>query len=103
MHLPLHPQHHHGSRPTSATSVCVSARDMLRQFPPLAPPRLRRYKPFHTAPLTFTAADPTNSPPLFIPALALRIQRHVASIVPTHLTNTVHFQRLHDASHGALL
>ncbi|KAJ6553422.1 hypothetical protein B0H19DRAFT_1263794 [Mycena capillaripes] len=86
MHSPLHPQHHHGSRLTSTTPVCVFTRDMLRKLAPLAPPRLRRYKPFHTrrirsALLAFTAADPTNSPPLFITALELRIHRHVASIV----------------------
>ncbi|KAJ6528577.1 hypothetical protein B0H19DRAFT_1274793 [Mycena capillaripes] len=66
--------------------VCILTCDMLRRLPPVAPPRLRRYNPFHTrrirsAHIAFTAVDPANSPPLFITALALRIQRRVASIV----------------------
>lgn len=85
-HSTLYPQYHYGSRLTSTTPVCVFAGHMLRRLPALAAPRLRRYKPFHTrrirsAHIAFTAADPTNSPPLFITALALRIQLRVASIV----------------------
>ncbi|KAJ6524340.1 hypothetical protein B0H19DRAFT_1276566 [Mycena capillaripes] len=99
--------------------VCVFAGDMLRRLPPLAPPRLRHHKPLRTrrirsAHIAFTTADPTNSP-LFITALALRIQRRVASIVYACIFNFLvgisrtyashqrcTLQRLHDASYARL-
>ncbi|KAJ6559623.1 hypothetical protein B0H19DRAFT_1260332 [Mycena capillaripes] len=82
-------------------------------FAPSAPPRLSSY--IHNARLRFrrryaptiTPASPATTPPLqtfphvthsFL--LTLRIQHRLASIV--HLTNTVHFQRLHDANYTRL-
>jgi hypothetical protein len=112
MHSPLYPQHHHGSRLTSTTPVGVFAGDMLRRLPTLAPPRLRRYKSFHTrtAQIAFTGTDPTNSfhssarAQNSTPRRLRRVRPHF-HLPRRHFEdyNAVHFHRLQYASYGALL